>query len=258
MDALISAGGIPNPDEPLFPLTQGQPKALLKIAGKPIVQWVLDAVSAAANIDQIVLVGLAESDGLKSPKPIRYLPNQGSLLDNMVAGAHEVLRLNPEARYVLSVSSDVPAVTPEMVEWIVETAEKSNDDFYYTVITREAMEKRYPDSRRSYLRLKDLELCGGDINVFRASLVNRQDDLAHKIIESRKSPFKQAAMIGFDSLLLLLLRRLTLDEAVKRVCKRFDLTGQAVVCPYPEIGMDVDKPFQFDILASDLQARAAV
>jgi hypothetical protein len=87
--------------------------------------------------------------------------------------------------------------------------------------------------------------------------VNRQDDLAQKIIESRKSPFKQAAMIGFDSLLLLLLRRLTLEDAVQRVGRRFDLRGQAVVCPYPEIGMDVDKPFQFDILTADLQARAA-
>jgi GTP:adenosylcobinamide-phosphate guanylyltransferase len=257
MDALISAGGIPKPDEPLYSLTKGRPKALLEIAGKPIVQWVIDAVSSAANIDRIVLVGLSDRDGLESVKPIRYLPNQGGLLDNVVTGAREVLKLNPEARFVLSASSDIPAVTPEMVEWIVDTAESSNYDFYYTVITRDAMEMRYPDSRRSYLRLKDYELCGGDMNVFRASLVNRQDDLAQKIIESRKNPFRQAAMIGFDSLLLLLLRRLTLEAAVKRVGKRFDVQGKAVVCPYPEIGMDVDKPFQYDILAADLQARTA-
>ncbi|MDX1436607.1 MAG: nucleotidyltransferase family protein, partial [Anaerolineales bacterium] len=140
MDALIAAGGTPGPEEPLYSLTQGQPKALLEIAGKPIAQWVLDAVSSAGNIDNIVVVGLTESDGLVSPKPVRYIPNQGGLLENVLAGTGELLKINPEAKYVVSVSSDVPAIQPEMIEWIVETAEASDFDIYYSVITREAME----------------------------------------------------------------------------------------------------------------------
>jgi NDP-sugar pyrophosphorylase family protein len=44
MDAIVIAGGIPEPGDPLYEYTQGQPKALLDIAGKPMVQWVLDAL----------------------------------------------------------------------------------------------------------------------------------------------------------------------------------------------------------------------
>jgi hypothetical protein len=58
--------------------------------------------------------------------------------------------------------------------------------------------------------------------------------------------------LGWDTLFLLLTRQITLERAVKKVTKRLNLTGQAVLCPYAEVGMDVDKPFQLEIMASDL------
>ena len=91
MDAIVIAGGIPEPEEPLYEYTQGQPKALLDIAGKPMVQWVLDALGGAKTIDQIVLIGLSEEDGLESPKPITYVPNQGGMLQNVRAGIEKIL-----------------------------------------------------------------------------------------------------------------------------------------------------------------------
>ncbi len=49
MDAIVIAGGIPEPGEPLYPYTQGKPKATLEISGKPMAQWVLDALNGAAR-----------------------------------------------------------------------------------------------------------------------------------------------------------------------------------------------------------------
>lgn len=63
---------------------------------------------------------------------------------------------------------------------------------------------------------------------------------------------KQAALIGYDTLLLLLLRQVTLENAVKRVTHRVGLTGRAIQCPYAEVGMDVDKPHQLEMMRSDL------
>ena len=53
MNAIVTAGGIPQPGEPLYEVTQGGPKALLDIAGKPMVQWVLDALSGSQNLSLI-------------------------------------------------------------------------------------------------------------------------------------------------------------------------------------------------------------
>ena len=257
MDAIIIAGGIPQPGEYLYEFTQGRPKALLDIAGKPMVQWVLDALGASKWIDQIVLVSLSAEDGLKSSKPISYVPNQGGMLPNLRAGMQKMLEINPQANHVVAVSSDIPAITPEMVDWYIERTGGTDYDVYYTVIPRQVMETRYPGSKRSYTKLKDIEVCGGDMNKIRARLTTSHEDLWEKIIDARKNALKQAALLGFDNLILLLLRRITLDEAVKRVAKRMNLTGEAVVSPYAELGMDVDKPHQLEIVRADLTRKAA-
>ncbi len=257
MDAIVTAGGIPLPEEPLYVETRGRPKALLDVAGKPMVQWVLDALSEAETVDRVVLVGLTEKSGLTCRKPLTFIPNQGKMLDNLRAAAAEVLRQNKKAKHVLIVSSDIPAITGEMVDWLVRTAMETDDDVYYGVIRREVMEARFPNAKRTWTRLADMEVCGSDMNVARLSLLARQDvDLWEKIANARKSPARQAALIGLDTLFLLLFRKLTLAQAVEKVTRRLNVRGRAIVCPYAEIGMDVDKPSHLEILRQDLKKRA--
>src|SRR5512143_2007190 len=100
MDAIIAAGGIPQPQDPLYPYTNGGSKALIDVAGKPMVQWVLDALSDAKTIDRIVVVGLSGKAQLKSKKPISYVSSEGRLLDNLKAGTAAVLVQNRRAEYV--------------------------------------------------------------------------------------------------------------------------------------------------------------
>jgi NDP-sugar pyrophosphorylase family protein len=258
MDAIVIAGGIPEPGDPLYEYTQGQPKALLDIAGKPMVQWILDALGGAETIARVVLVGLSEENELACNKEITYVPNQEGMLQNVRAGIEKGLEINPEARHVLGVSSDIPAINSEMVDWMVRKNQETDLDLYYTVIKRKVMEERFPNSNRSYTRLKDAEVCGGDMNMIRASTVRTNDELWDRIVAARKSVFKQAALLGYGNLFLLLSGQLTIDGAVKRVTKRMDITGQAVFSPYAEIGMDVDKPHQLEILRADLMSKQQV
>jgi GTP:adenosylcobinamide-phosphate guanylyltransferase len=253
MDAIVTAGGIPLPEEPLYPVTQGHPKALVDIAGKPMIQWVLDALTQSTVIENVILVGLSEKSDVTCGKPLYFIPNQGKMLDNLRAGAEKVLEINNKARHVLLVSSDIPAISGEMVDWAVNTAMQTDEDIYYNIIQREVMEKRFPSSKRTYTRLKDMEVCGGDMNVGRLGLLTSEDtDLWEKITKARKSPLKQAGLIGFDTLFLLLFRQLTLEKAAANIMKRLKITGRAIVCPYAEIGMDIDKPHQLEILRADL------
>jgi hypothetical protein len=119
------------------------------------------------------------------------------------------------------------------------------------------MEKRFPNSRRSYTRLKDMQVCGGDMNIIRTMTASGNDQLWERIIAARKNAFKQASLIGYDTLLLLLLRSIDLDHAVERVTQRLNLSAQALISPYAEIGMDVDKPSQLEMLRADLASRQA-
>jgi NDP-sugar pyrophosphorylase family protein len=256
MNAIVTAGGIPQPGEPLYEVTQGGPKALLDIAGKPMVQWVLDALNGSQYIERVVVVSLPEDSGLTCTKPVAYVPNQGGMLQNIRAGIEKVLDMDPQAKHVLAVSSDIPAVTSEMVDWMVKTTMETDHDIYYAVIPKEVMEKRFPGSKRSFTHLKDMDVCGGDMNVVRAKTVTSNEELWEKIIASRKNVFKQAALLGYDNLFLLLSRQITIDNAVKRVTKRMDITGRVIVCPYAEAGMDVDKPHQLEMVRADLVKRS--
>lgn len=256
MDAVVLGGGIPQPGEPLYERTQGGPKVMLDVCGKPMIQWVLDALQGSQLVDHVIVVGLPEDCGVSCPKIRAYLPNQPSMISNIVQGTLKAMELNPAGEHVLLVSADVPAITPEMVDWIVRTAQETSDDLYYHVIERSVMEKRYPGSKRSYTRLKDVEVCGGDVNVIRAAIVRQNAQIWEDLTASRKNVFKQAAVIGYDTLILLLLRQVTLQQAVERVARRLQLRGRAVLAPYAEIGMDVDKPFQYDLVCADLAARA--
>ena len=119
----------------------------------------------------------------------------------------------------------------------------------------EVMEKRYPNSRRTYLRVKDVEVCGGDMSVISTQISTEKDSVFERLSATRKNVLQQAAIIGWGTLFKVLLRRITLQEAVQAVCKRVGLKGRAILCPYAEVGMDVDKPFQLEMMRQDLIKR---
>ena len=261
MDAIVLAGGIPQPDEPLYSYTKGDPKALVDIAGKPMIQWVLDALSDAKHVDNVIIVGLSPKNELACKKPVYYLSNQGRMLANVVLGVNKSLELDKNSQYVLVVSADIPTLKSEMVDWLVETSMETKDDLYYGVCTREVMETRFPGSRRTYTKLKDIELCGADINISHVRMATEHLDMWESLIGSRKSPLKQASIIGLGTLFKVLTRSITLDETVERVCERIGIKGRAIVWPHAEACMDVDKPHQLELLREDLeksQAQAAL
>ena len=252
MDAIVTAGGIPQPDDPLYEYSQGNSKALIDVAGKPMVQWVLDALGDAKKVDRIVIVGLSPKSNLVCKKPLHYISNQGRMLANIVAGVNKVIELNPRTQYLMIVSSDIPTIKGEMVDWLIGTAMKTRDDLYYGVCPREVMEKRFPGSNRTYTKLKDMEVCGADMNIIHVSMATEHLDTWEQLIGNRKSPFRQAAVIGLDTLYQLWRGKFTLQALAERASERIGIKGRAIVWDKAEPCMDVDKAHQLELLRRDL------
>lgn len=252
MDAIVMAGGIPNPEDPLYTFLKGDAKALVDVAGKPMIQWVLDALGGAKRVDNVVLVGLSPKNQLTCAKPLHFVPNQGRMLANIVAGVDKALELNKKNQYVLLVSSDIPALKPDMVDWLVDTCMETKDDLYYGICPRDVMEKRFPNSKRTYTKLKDIELCGADINVIHVRMATEHLDLWEALIGSRKNALRQASMVGWDTAFQLLTRSITLEDLVEKACRRIGVQGRVIVWDQAEPCMDVDKPHQLELLRMDL------
>ncbi|MBE7436822.1 MAG: NTP transferase domain-containing protein [Spirochaetales bacterium] len=253
MDAIVLAAGKPGPSAPLYALTRGDPKALLKVGGQTMLERVVSALADAPSIQRIYIVGLEYSS--RSGRPITCLADQGGLFSNGMYALKRAAADQPSAGQFLITSSDIPALRAEMVEWLIGQARGYDDDIFYNVISKEIMERRYPGSGRTYVRLKGQEVCGGDLIVVSARMIKEKEDLWRGLFAARKNPFRLAALIGIRTLILFLFRQLTLDAAVAAVSSRLGIRGRVLLCPFAEMGMDIDKPDQLKILDRDLSPR---
>lgn len=255
MDAIVTAGGIPQPGDPLYVYSNGDSKALIDIAGKPMVQWILDALGDSKKVDNVIVIGLSAKSGLTCKKPLHYISNQGRMLANIVTGVNKAMELNKKSEYVLIVSSDIPALKADMVDWLVDTCMETKDEIYYGVCPREVMETRFPTSNRTYTKLKDMQVCGADVNVIHVNQVTEHLETWEALIGNRKSPLRSAAVIGLDTLFQLFTRQLSLHDMVKRASERIGVKGRAIVWDRAEPCMDVDKPHQLELMRDDLASQ---
>ena len=252
MDCVILAGGRPAPDDPLFPYTQGRPKALLDIAGRPLLDYVLQALLQSQSVERIVVAGLPESlareHGLNDREsPVEYLDDQGGMIANGLAGLALHRQRRPDTRHVLFVSADIPAATGPMIDQVLDRYRPFPAAAYYFMVERATLERAYPGSNRTYTRLRDAEVAGADLVIADAHIADNSQ-LFEAIAAGRKQPWKMARLAGLSTILALLTRRLTLDSIQRRATRVLGAPVSVSLLDYPQLAMDVDKPEQLALL----------
>lgn len=254
--AIVLGGGLLTAEDPLYESAPDGHRSLIPIGEKPMAQWVMDALTNSEAVQSITVMGLTPESGLHSAKLLDFLPDSGDLFDNIKVGVLHAAEILPEQDKVILASSDIPAIQPEMVDWLAAQIPQNPEALiYYNVIQKETMEQRFPQAGRSYVRFKDISVCGGDLNLIDKRLFTVERPIWKKLAANRKHPLRQAGLLGLDNLLLVALHLVTLDGAVKRICKRLSLNATALHCPYAEMAMDADKPHQLEILRKDLKSQ---
>jgi NDP-sugar pyrophosphorylase family protein len=253
--AVVSAGWSPTANDPLAEYTQGKSKALIPIAGKPMITHVIEALSNSRTVKHIVIVALDPDAEVQFPVPVECVPDAGGILDNAESGLQYALNHYPDLDVVLLCTSDIPTITGPIVDTLAEECLRTDHDLYYTVVERSVMEERFPGSHRSYVHLREGDFAGGDIIVVRPSLGITNRDLWDELAAARKNAFRQARLVGLGIFLRLVTRRLSLSDAERRIGQVLNVHGRVVPFPYAEVGMDVDKPLQLEIVRAELEAR---
>lgn len=253
MDCIIVAGGVPQEEDLLYEYTQGKPKALLDMNGRTMLERVVDALQSARQIEEIVVVGLGSDMGQTFKRPVHHLPGQGSLIANTISGINWVLQHKPDTQAVFSSSADIPLVTGEIVDAIIDMCRPFDHGLYYNFVTRETMEARFPGSKRTFTKLKGVEVAGGDLGIIHPDVVVNNPELWNALSNARKHAWQIAREVGVMVLLKLLTRQLSIPD-IERLATR--LTGKpakVLLNPYAEMGMDGDKPHQVDMLRAELK-----
>jgi len=253
--AIIVAGGSYSPDDPLLAHAGVQKKALIPIAGEPMILHVARALAASGYVSQLIVVGLEDEPDLAFPLPVTHAPEAGGILKNALAGVEALEQIAPGAERVLLCATDIPLITGEMVRYLVDVTLNTGADVCYTVVRREVMERRFPGCGRSYARLRDGRFAGGDILLLNPAILASHRQLMDDILGARKNNLKQARLIGIGFLLKFLFRRLTLSDGERKAERILGVPCRVVPVPYAELGMDVDKPHQLDLVRREMEAR---
>lgn len=251
MDCVIIAGGVPGPEDPIYVYTQGKPKALLDMHGRTLVERVVDAVQDSKYIEDVVVVGLGSDMGMQFKRPVIHLPDHGSLVNNGIAGLNWINENKPQTTHVFGASGDVPLLTGEIIDDLIDTCRPFDYGVYYNFVTRETMEKRFPHSTRTYVKLKSMEVAGGDIAVMTTQL-GKEPEILEMLASARKHAWKIARIVGLRMLLKLIFRQVSLAD-IESTAQRFaGFPVKVLLNPHAEAGMDVDKPSQVEMMREEL------
>lgn len=224
-------------------------EALIPIGSKVMVEYVCEALHASAHVEQVVVVGPAEqlADFLAS-RGVRTVPAGQTVLENVQIGMQAL----PAPGRVLVVTSDIPLLTGEAVDDFLAQCRDEAVDLYYPIVPRSAVENRFPGVRRTYVRLKEGVFTGGNLFLVNPGIFPRCLQKGEQLVAARKNPLQLARLVGLSFLIKFIIRRLSLQEAQTKVSQLLGIRGEAVISRYPEVGLDVDKPGDLELVAKVL------
>ncbi|MGQ9778743.1 MAG: nucleotidyltransferase family protein [Bacillota bacterium] len=253
MDVIVLAGA--KNDGSLQAVSQSPFEAGISVGGRSLLDYVVASLARVRGLEQIVVVGPAETLSPELREAVwRIVPPGEGMVENLRRG---LAALAPQGK-VLVVTADIPLITPEAIEDFLARCQEREADVYYPVVERATLEARFPGVKRTYATLQEGTFTGGNIILLAPSVVERHEKTIELAVALRKDPLGMARLLGLVCLVKLLLGRLSIAEIERRVEKALHFKGAAVITPYAEIGIDVDKPSDLALVQKVLSAPAAM
>ena len=233
-DALIMAGGR-IPDD--FASAVGTDmKGLIRIRGRPAVQYVMDALRDARGIDRVALIG-----------PREYADELGDRLDAYATEGPDIganLRLGVEALglkegRLFVVTCEAMCLRGDAIDEFLAMC-PSDMQVVCPVVTLESVEAEFPERHWIRVPLRGRKIVVTNMFLIEPRVLLENEALTATIGGARKSVLGMARVWGFGFLLKLLLRRLTLEGIAEHVGRVTGVRGTAVLFPRPEVAMDLD------------------
>lgn len=211
-------------------------KALIKIKGKYMITYVIDALRQSGKIDKIAVVG--DRNKLNHLDDIDLIIDQGSsIVENVIKGIEPF----KNDKRVLILTCDIPMLTKDAVIDFIEQSESKDADLCYPIVKREDNERKFPGAKRTYVRIREGTFTGGNIFYINPAIIDSCINAANQFISYRKKPWKLGRLLGLKILILFAFGRVTIDQLEGKVSELFNIKAKAIISRYPEIGNDIDK-----------------
>ncbi len=234
--AVVLAGGSADEVAALEPGVAN--KAFVHIGGVTLVERTLRALRASAMIDRIIVVAPAASHSDPALALADECRRDGAKIRVSLRNGLEGL---PPDEIVLVTTSDLPILTPASIDDFIEHAQELNADLGYGCVERTVHEAIYPEVPHTWARLREATYCGGGFVAIKPRVLPALERFIERLGAARKNPLHLASLFGWDVLARFALGRLSIASAERRASQLLGAPVRAVVSPYPETGVNVDR-----------------
>lgn len=249
--AIVLAGQRPGRD-PLAAAFGETYKALIPVAGVPMLRRVTETLLAAPEIGRIVVIG-QEPGALKPVLPehdtIAVLQSGAGISASIASVAGTDNAPWP----VLVTSADHPLLTTEMIADFVAGA--ADNDVAVAMVERASMDAAYPDNRRTWRHFRGGAYSGANLFALQSDKAQAALTLWAEAEADRKKQLALLMHFGPWLALRAITRTITLEAALAAAGRRLGLRAKAVVLPQAEAAIDVDKPSDHILVEQILGAR---
>lgn len=235
-------------------------KALLPIAGRPMVLRVVEALRSSPLVGPIYIVGPTAVQLQASPELEDLLEQAGvswvAPSPGPCRSTSSALERIPEDQPVLVTTADHALLDVDMLSAFLSDAKRSGADLAVAVASRAGVRAAWPGARRTGLRLRDGDWCGCNLFALLTPAARRAPAFWQRVEGARKRPWLMAWLLGWGTLLLFLTRRLTLASGLRRLGRRAGLDLHAVVMDQPAAAVDVDTVADWNMVREALAGTA--
>jgi GTP:adenosylcobinamide-phosphate guanylyltransferase len=141
-------------------------KALLRISGRPMVDWVLRALQSA-EIERIFIIQDADMrlEEVLSPSYknvfVNCSPRNTRMTDSLICGAEAILEYYPKEEVsqlvIMTVPCDIPLANAKNFNTLIHQSRDQDADVFFTAMKLDRLKASYPNRRFHSMYLKDLK-----------------------------------------------------------------------------------------------------
>lgn len=224
-------------------------KAFAEVAGRRMIDHVLDALAAAPSVTGTIVVIEAAAPALERDG-VQRIDAAASPSLSARAG------FEAAAPPVLVATADHPLLTAGMIEHFVAGAAASGADVAAGVALREVVERARSSSRRTYLRFRDGQASGCNLFALMTPRAGAALAFWRRLEADRKRPWRMAWRLGPGTLARYALGRLSMAAAAEALGRAAGCRAAMIALPFPDAAHDVDSPSDLDFAETRLRQRS--
>jgi GTP:adenosylcobinamide-phosphate guanylyltransferase len=232
-------------------------KCLVPIAGKPLLGWVLRALSQVPGLKRIhisvereAVAALRAVEGAKGELgvPVEFVTAAATLSDSVYAAAHGI-----EGPIVVTTGDNVN-LSPETVAEMARMMEAGAEGVL-TLTTREAVLAAHPEGQRRFYKLRGGSYSNCNLYGINGPRALGMAETFRSGGQFAKNPKRLAEAFGVFNLLLARFALITIHGATRRMSKRYGIRLEPLVVSDGSQAIDVDNARTYDIARGLLERR---